>query len=49
MHNGLFCRYYFLSLLINKDEIIINLDWEDKIVSSVVLTHNGSLKLEQFK
>mgnify|MGYP000280000106 CR=1 FL=1 len=35
-------------VFINKDKNIINLDWEDEIVSSVVLTHNGSLKLEQF-
>ena len=40
--------FNFLNLLINKDKNIINLDWEDEIVSSVVLTHNGSLKLEQF-
>jgi len=37
-----------LNLLINKDENKIKLDWEDEIISSVVLTHNGSLKLDQF-
>ena len=40
--------FNFLSLLINKDENTINLDWEDEIISSVILTHDGSLKLKQF-
>ena len=41
--------YNFLNLLINKDEKNINLDWSDEIVSSVVLSFNGSIKLEKFK
>ena len=40
--------FNFLNLLINKDENKIKLDWEDEIINSVVLTHNGSLKLDQF-
>ena len=39
----------FLSLIVNKEKNEINLDWEDEIVNAVVLTENGSLRLEQFK
>ena len=38
----------FLSLIINKDEKKISIDWEDEIINSVVLTHNGQLKLDKF-
>ena len=38
----------FLTLLINKEDKKINIDWEDEIISSVVLTHNGKVKLEKF-
>ena len=39
----------FLSLFIKKEEKNINIDWKDEIINGVVLTHNGNLKLEQFK
>ena len=38
----------FLTLMINKDEKKINIDWEDEIINSVILTHNGKIKLEKF-
>ena len=38
----------FLSLMINKEEKNISIDWEDEIINSVVLTHNGQVKLEKF-
>ena len=38
----------FLSLMINREERKINIDWEDEIINSVVLTHNGQVKLEKF-
>ena len=40
--------FNFLSLIINKEDKKINLNWEDEIVNSVVLTHEGKLRLEQF-
>ncbi len=40
--------FNFLSLLINKENKQINFDFEDEIIKSVVLTHNGEVKLEQF-
>ena len=39
----------FLTLLVNKEEKSIKLDWDDEIIKSVILTHEGSLKLENFK
>ena len=39
----------FLSLFIKKDEKKIDIDWNDEIINAVVLTHNGVLKLEEFK
>ena len=27
----------------------IHIDWNDEIINAVVLTHNGELKLEEFK
>ena len=41
--------FNFLSLIVNKDTNEIKLDWEDEIVNAVVLTQDGSLRLEQFK
>ena len=41
--------FNFLSLIINKDDKKINLNWEDDIVNAVTLTHEGKLRLEQFK
>jgi NAD(P) transhydrogenase subunit alpha len=38
----------FLSLMINEEEKKINIDWEDEIINSVVLTHNGQVKLDKF-
>tara|TARA_B100000575_G_scaffold270170_1_gene250445 strand:+ start:19 stop:1140 length:1122 start_codon:yes stop_codon:yes gene_type:complete len=40
--------FNFLSLLINKEDKKINFDFEDEIIKSVVLTHNGKVRLEQF-
>ena len=42
-----YCK--FLSLFIKKDEKKIDIDWNDEIINAVVLTHNGALKLEEFK
>ena len=39
----------FLSLFIKNEEKKINVDWNDEIIKAVVLTHNGELKLEEFK
>ena len=39
----------FLSLIIGNKDQKITIDWEDEIIKAVVLTHNGNLKLEQFK
>ena len=39
----------FISLLIDKKEKKINIDWEDEIIKSVILTHNGNITLEKFK
>ena len=41
--------FNFLNLIVNKDNNEINLNLEDEIVNAVVLTQNGSLRLEQFK
>ena len=38
----------FLTLIINKEEKSINIDWEDEIINSVILTHNGQIKLDRF-
>ena len=39
----------FLSLMINKEEKIINIDWEDEIINSSGLTQDGIIRLDQFK
>jgi NAD(P) transhydrogenase subunit alpha len=41
--------FNFLSLIVNKESNDIKLDWEDEIINAVILTENGSLRLEQFK
>ena len=41
--------FNFLSLIINKDDGKINLNWEDEIVNAVILTNDGLVRLEQFK
>ena len=41
--------FNFLNLIVNKDENRINLNWEDEIVNAVILTNDGSVRLEQFK
>jgi len=41
--------FNFLSLFVDKDKKNVNFNWEDEIISSVVLTYEGNLKLEQFK
>ena len=38
----------FLTLLINKDDGKLKLDWGDEIINAVVLTHEGKVKLERF-
>ncbi|MDC0226578.1 Re/Si-specific NAD(P)(+) transhydrogenase subunit alpha [Alphaproteobacteria bacterium] len=38
----------FLALMINKEEKNIKINWDDEIINSVVLTHNGQVKLEKF-
>ena len=41
--------FNFLSLLVDKENKKINFDLEDEITNSVLLTHNGEVRLEQFK
>ncbi len=41
--------FNFLSLLVDKENKKINFDFGDEIINSVVLTHNGNVRLEQFK
>ncbi len=50
MHQHFMQKYFnFLSLLINKEKKEIKFDFEDEIIKSVVLTHDGEIKLEQFR
>ena len=39
----------FLDILIDKDKKKIDIDWTDEIIKSVILSHQGIIKLEQFK
>ena len=39
----------FLTLMVNKDQKEINIDWEDEIINEVVLSHDGKIKLERFQ
>ena len=39
----------FLNILINQDEKKIKIDWNDEIINSVILSHEGDIKLENFK
>jgi NAD(P) transhydrogenase subunit alpha len=41
--------FNFLSLLIDKENKNINFDFDDEIINSVLLTHDGDVRLEQFK
>ena len=41
--------FNFLSLLIDKENKKINFDIDDEIINSVLLTHDGDVRLEQFK
>ena len=41
--------FNFLSLLVDKENKKINFDFDDEIINSVMLTHNGEVRLEQFK
>ena len=41
--------FNFLSLIVNKENSEIKLNWEDEIVNAVVLTDDGFVRLEQFK
>ena len=41
--------FNFISLIINKESKKIEIDWEDEIIKSVVLTHDGNIQLEEFK
>ena len=49
--SGLYAKniYNFLNLLIDREKKQINFDFKDEIISSVVLTHQGQTRLEQFK
>ena len=38
----------FLTLMISNEEKKINIDWDDEIINSVVLTHDGQVKLNKF-
>ena len=38
----------FLSLITDKENKKISIDWEDEIIKAVVLTHAGKIMLEQF-
>ena len=40
--------YNFLTLLINKDKKKIEIDWNDEIIKSVILSYDGEIKLEEF-
>ena len=42
-------RNNFKSTLINQDEKKIKIDWNDEIINSVILSHEGDIKLENFK
>jgi NAD(P) transhydrogenase subunit alpha len=39
----------FLSLLINKEDKKFQIDWEDEIIKTVILTYDGKIILEKFK
>ncbi len=39
----------FLNVIVDKDKKEINIDWNDEIIKSVILSHQGNIKLEQFK
>tara|TARA_B100001540_G_scaffold316680_1_gene347203 strand:+ start:661 stop:1782 length:1122 start_codon:yes stop_codon:yes gene_type:complete len=39
----------FLSIMIDKEEKKININWDDEIIKSVILSHQGNIKLEKFK
>ena len=41
--------FNFLNLLIDKENKKINFDFDDEIINSVLLTHDGDVRLEQFK
>ena len=40
--------FNFISLLVNKDTKKISFDLEDEILNSVLLTHEGNLRLDKF-
>ena len=39
----------FIFLIVDKEGKGVKINWEDEIINSVVLTHNGNIILEQFK
>ena len=41
--------FHFLCLIVDKKNKIININWEDEIIKSVVTTNNGNIFLDQFK
>ena len=41
--------FNFLNILIDKDKKNIDFDFNDEIISSVTLSYNGQIRLEQFK
>ena len=40
--------FNFISLILNKETKIINLDWKDEIIKSVILTFDGKTILDNF-
>ena len=38
----------FLSLIVNKEDRKIDIDWNDEIIKEVILSHDGNIKLEKF-
>ena len=40
--------FNFLNLLIDKEQKKINFNWDDEIISSVILTFEGKVRLENF-
>ena len=40
---------YFLYIFLNQYEKKIKIDWNDEIINSVILSHEGDIKLENFK
>ena len=35
--------------IVKSDDRKIDIDWEDEIIKSAIITHNGKILLDQFK